>query len=93
MFLTLNSSHFVSCYFFVEQNVIVIIKFDCDFTPFAKLNSLTSTERIQCIFDFNPMNSLTVIPLNTSLILPITFLLVGQKTLIDIHYSQTTVYI
>ena len=80
MFFTLNYFHFVSLIIFSlnktsshSLNVIEI------FTPFAMLTSVSSSETIQYIFDFNPINLLIQIPLNSSFILLITLLLPGSK--------------
>ena len=48
-------------------------------TPFALLHSLLSIFFIEYIFDFNPTNSNTITPPNSSFIFPITFLLVSSK--------------
>ena len=50
-------------------------------TPFAFLTSSLSTEINKYAFDFNPTNSPIIYPLNSSFILPTTFLLIGSKKL------------
>ena len=46
------------------------------FTIFAFVTSLPSTLINEYVFDFNPTNSLIIFPMNSSFVLPITFLLV-----------------
>ena len=48
-------------------------------TLFVVLCYLPSIFVIEYIFDFNPTNSVTITPPNSSFILPITFLLVSLK--------------
>ena len=48
-------------------------------TLFAVFYFVSSIFYIEYIFDFNPTNSTTKIPSNSSFILPITFLLVSLK--------------
>ena len=48
------------------------------FIPFAFVTSSSYTALNEYIFDFNPTNSF-LFPLNSSFILPITFLLTGSK--------------
>ena len=50
-------------------------------THFAFLISPPSTEIKEYIFGFNPTNLLIIFPLNSSFILPISFLLAGSKTI------------
>ena len=49
------------------------------FAPFAFLTSLLSAAIIEYFFDFNSTSSLIMSPLNSSLILPIIFLLTWSK--------------
>ena len=48
-------------------------------THFASLFFSLSTSIKEYIFDFNPTNLLIIFPLNSSFILPITFLLTRSK--------------
>ena len=57
------------------------------FTAFAFVTSLSSALINENIFYFNPTNSLIIFPLNSSYILPITFLLTGSKNFEFDEYS------
>ena len=81
VFFAMNSSHFVSDYFLVEQSLFEFVKLRAIFTPFAVLHSLPSSQSIVCIFDLNLTNSPIIFSLNSSFILPITFYWSDQKTL------------
>ena len=61
-------------------------------TPFAVLTYSPFSETIQYIFDFNPINLLIGISLNSSFILLITFLLVKWKNF-DLYSLKSNVYI
>ena len=69
-------------------------------TPLAFLFSIPSTAINEYIFDFNLTHSLIIFPLNSSFILPSTFVLTGSKTLnaipldpVDNHQNQTNLYL
>ena len=86
MEFTFNSFCVMSYYFFIKQNnkffmSYNFLQFFTTFllTPFDFLFSLPSTLTKEYIFDFNPTNSLIISPLNSSVILPITFLLTASK--------------
>ena len=49
-------------------------------TPFAFLSSSPSAAIYENIFEFNLTNSLIIFPLNSSFILPISFLLTRSKS-------------
>ena len=51
------------------------------FIPFALIDSLPSSEKIECNFDFNPPNLLIGIPLCLTLILPAIFYFEYHRTL------------
>ena len=68
MFFTLNYSHSMSDYFLVEQSVSELLNS-------VAIDSLPSIFFKEFIFDFNPTNSSTTYPSDSSFILPITFLL------------------
>ena len=67
---------FFSFFHFVKQNISYSPNSVDISTPFAVLTYSPFPETMQYIFDFNPINLLIGIPLNSSFILLITFLLV-----------------
>ena len=79
MQFTLNSFYVMSYHFFIEQNINKSFMSFFLFTPLAFVNSSSSTLINEYIFDFNPINLLTFLPLNSSFILPKTFLLTESK--------------
>ena len=73
MQITLNSFPVMSYHLFIEQNNN---KFFMSYFSFTTLVSSSSSTLInEYIFDFNPTNSLIIFPLNSSFIIPTTFLL------------------
>ena len=88
MQFTLNSFHFFFFFFFflsffllkkAGNSLCLIFLTTFLFTPFPFLTYSSSTAINEYIFDFNSTNSLSFFPLNSSLILPINFLLTGSK--------------
>ena len=82
-FFTLNYFHFVPDYFFIKQNIFIIIKLNWNIYSLCCVNFCIiirwSCNIIQYIFGFNPINLLIGITLNWSFIFSITLLLVRSK--------------
>ena len=67
--------------FLLNKMFLYLWKSVAIFARSATLYYFPSSKRIKSIFDFNPTNSWIGFPLYTVFILPITFLLVGSKSL------------
>ena len=87
MQFTLNSFHVMSHYFLLNKTPTDILCFIFLFAPFASVTSSSSKLINEYFFYFNPTNSLIIFPLNSSFILPITFLLTGSKNFEFDEYS------